>query len=110
MNGKGVLYTAANKTKYSGSFKDDKPHGTGKVEYPDGTCYIGEFVEGSMTGRCKYIFADGGFYEGQVLDGVATGKGKYTYQDSSKVYEGEFLKNKKHGQGELRMKAYHYIG
>jgi len=110
VNGKGIIYTAGSKTVYSGGFKDDKPHGVGKVEYPDGTCYVGDFVDGMMTGKCKYIFADGGFYQGDIKDGVATGKGKYTYQDPSKVYEGDFLNNKKHGQGELKMKKYNYIG
>ena len=110
VNGKGVLFTAENKTVYTGSFKDDKPHGLGKVQYADGSCYIGAFQQGAMTGMCKFIFSDGGFYEGGVVDGVASGQGKYTYQDPSKVYEGEFLNNKKHGHGVLKMKKYHFTG
>ena len=42
--------------------------------------------------------ADGSKYEGTIIDGVKEGYGKKTWP-TGQVYEGEFLKGRRHGHG-----------
>jgi len=45
------MMTFPNGTKYIGEWKNDVPHGQGKVIYPDGRELIGEFENGKLVGQ-----------------------------------------------------------
>ena len=88
------------KITYKGGIKNGKPHGRGKVIFPEGGVVEGEFKNGKVNGQGKMIYSDGEVYEGEFKDGQQHGQGKMIY-DNGDVYEGEFFLNEKHGQGKM---------
>jgi hypothetical protein len=51
-------------TEYSlGQFKENKPHGKGKMDYHNGDKYTGDYVDHKKTGQGVYNFANGNRYE-----------------------------------------------
>ena len=68
-----------------------------------GDKYIGQWKNGEMHGQGTYIWGpnskkSGDRYIGQWVKGKRSGFGKLTFSDGG-IYIGEFLNNKKHGQG-----------
>ena len=61
------------------------------------------------TGRGTAFYPNGDIYEGSYKNGIRKGKGTYSYfrknEDDEPVesdkYEGDFIKNKKHGIGNM---------
>ncbi|KAG8444120.1 hypothetical protein GDO86_009341 [Hymenochirus boettgeri] len=49
---------------YTGSWKNDKMNGTGKLELPSGAAYEGEFTNNMFQGKGIYIFPNGARYIG----------------------------------------------
>jgi hypothetical protein len=45
-NGYGMLVFKNGEMIYTGDWMNDKPHGTGKEEYKDGSVYFGSFING----------------------------------------------------------------
>ena len=45
--------------KYQGEIVANKPHGKGKVVYPNGDVYEGQFVKGKRNGKGVFSYADG---------------------------------------------------
>jgi len=41
---------------YEGDWFGRKPHGQGKMMYPDGCIYTGEWVSGLRHGHGRYVF------------------------------------------------------
>lgn len=82
---------------YKGEFIDGKKHGTGKVEWKDGTWYEGEFVQGKIEGTGKYHWLDSE-YTGEWKAGKMHGKGIYTWNDGRK-YEGSLVCGQREGFG-----------
>lgn len=120
MNGKGTLLYN-DRTKYTGSFLNSKPHGEGKLILPDGSIYEGSFFNGFRHGKGIYKYSSGDVYEGDFekniisgigkvvyrngdsytgewLNGKSSGKGKYTFSDGE-TYEGDFLDGEFSGKG-----------
>ncbi len=109
---------------YIGEYKDDKPHGSGKMifaktderksykgqwaegvfdgkgtlVYNDGSMYQGEFKDGLMCGG-TYIYADGISYRGSWEHGVMSGQGRLFDQNGKLMFSGKWNNGQKHGEG-----------
>jgi hypothetical protein len=83
---------------YDGEFKDDKPHGHGRLQMRDRSIYEGEWNDGKRHGQGRLQFPDGAIYEGQWKDDSRYGKGRFQSVDG-KIFEGEWRDNQPHGQG-----------
>lgn len=84
--------------KYQGGFKNNKPHGFGKMEEEHET-YEGEFKEGMKQGQGK-LFKNNGVlkYEGHFENDELSGFGVFHYGNGMR-YEGDFENNLRHGTG-----------
>eukprot|EP01032_Pedospumella_encystans_P039240 gene39240-biopygen23878 len=116
-------------SSFVGEFKGGEWHGQGKLTYPDGRWREGQFQEGRLwngteaqaNGHIKKQWVEGELAavgapaqftnkQGAVFDGAYLdktkkhGKGQIKYPDGS-VYEGEWLKEKRHGAGRLTSAA-----
>lgn len=83
---------------YTGALKNNKPHGQGIWEHPDGKSYEGEWKEGEPHGHGTEISADRDMYVGEFIEGMYHGQGIKTFADGDK-YEGEWKDSMFHGQG-----------
>jgi hypothetical protein len=66
--------------------------------------YFSKAPEGSSrnySGKAQVIYQNGDLYEGYFNEGLREGIGLYTYKETGNTYEGEWLKNKKHGIGKM---------
>jgi hypothetical protein len=70
---------------YEGEFRDNEPHGIGKMTYKDGRVSEGIWENEKIV------------YEGELADGKPHGKGKWIYPDGT--YEGEWKNGEAHGKG-----------
>lgn len=87
--------------RYTGPLVDGKLHGSGRLEWDNGSVYEGEFANGMTSGRGRMRFANGNVYEGELRDGMMSGRGRFEVPERE-VYEGEFKQDFYWGQGELR--------
>ncbi len=102
-NGKGQQYFARTKGWYDGYFRDDLFHGLGSIMFgatvATSGCYAGRWdADKKVYG--KQFIANGGVYEGAFNGIDFHGKGKLTEADGT-VYEGVWVKGKKHGMFEI---------
>jgi hypothetical protein len=74
INGTGT-YVWGDGNKYSGTWKDGKPHGKGKLISPYGITYAGEWVDNKLHGYGKIIYFNGNKYIGSFKYGKRDGKG-----------------------------------
>ena len=72
---------------------NNKMHGTGTYNWPNGKNYIGEFKENKMNGLGRFLYADGNIYEGEWKDGLQHGQGKLT-NTKGRIREGRWDKGK----------------
>ncbi|XP_076625542.1 amyotrophic lateral sclerosis 2 isoform X2 [Colletes latitarsis] len=84
--------------KYTGRWLNGKPHGSGKLEWPDGRIYTGQFHKGIIHGNGKMEIPSQGVYEGQWKDGQQNGYGTMKYNNGD-FYEGYFKDRLPHGHG-----------
>ncbi len=86
-------------SNYEGMFSDGLFHGQGRLQMADGSVYEGEFTRGQITGTGTMVYKDEltTIYTGELKDGLAHGEGILKNADQS--YEGQFRRNKYHGQG-----------
>ncbi|XP_012274645.1 alsin [Orussus abietinus] len=84
--------------KFTGRWANGKPHGTGKLEWADGTTYVGEFHKGVMQGSGKMEIPSQSTYEGQWQDNKQNGYGIMKYSNGD-IYEGYFKDGLPHGHG-----------
>ena len=94
--------------KYIGQWKNGEMNGQGTYIWgpnskKNGDRYVGQWMNGEMNGQGIYIWGpnskkNGDRYVGQWIKGKKSGFGKLTISDG-RIYIGEFLNNKKHGQG-----------
>ena len=56
------------------------------------------------------LFKDGSCYDGKIKNLMANGTGKFTREKDSYSYEGEWLNNKPHGRGTLKIGKFFYEG
>lgn len=115
---------------YKGETKQGIRHGNGTYNYPGGIFqytgpwvdgvkagsrgkfslagffeHEGDFVNGQMTGKGSRTWVDGRQFDGDWVDGEMTGRGVWSNSNTNESYDGEFLCNKRHGHGTLRMKS-----
>ena len=62
-------FTLKDGSKYTGEARGKKPHGKGRMAYPNGDFYEGTFVKGKRNGKGVYVFKDGERYEGDFVNG-----------------------------------------
>ena len=102
-HGQGTV-TYSNGKKYVGEFKNGKKHGQGTQTWSNGKKYVGEFKNGKRNGQGTMTYSDGRKYVGGVKNGKWDGKGVSTALDGQRwytLYDGEWKKGNKHGQGKL---------
>eukprot|EP00826_Nyctotherus_ovalis_P018425 TRINITY_DN15519_c0_g3_i4.p1 TRINITY_DN15519_c0_g3~~TRINITY_DN15519_c0_g3_i4.p1 ORF type:complete len:447 (+),score=58.34 TRINITY_DN15519_c0_g3_i4:403-1743(+) len=95
--------------RYEGEWKDCLKHGNGTDIFANGDVYIGQYrlgnikhnSKGKPCGYGQYMWRNGSTYTGQFENGFKNGFGKYrkSKDRSTNMYEGEYLKDKKHGFG-----------
>ncbi|CAM9798767.1 unnamed protein product, partial [Scytosiphon promiscuus] len=85
---------------YSGEFRRGVMDGRGRYTWKsDGTVYEGDMCKNEIVGNGRYNWSDGSSYEGGVLGGSRSGCGTFISADGTLVYEGGWLKSKRHGHG-----------
>ena len=72
--------------QYEGKWRYNKPNGTGKLKYNDGSIYEGKFEMGIKKGQGKMTYANGDVYEGQWLNDKRHGNGEMTSSDEELRY------------------------
>lgn len=97
--GQGVEYLADG-SKYTGSFKANLRHGSGRLDGTDYR-YEGQFENNLMHGAGKYYQYGYLVYSGDFKYGERTGNGIGYRWNGTKEYEGEFKNGKKDGYGVL---------
>lgn len=66
----------------------------------DGSYYEGTFSNGEIDGKGMRFFSQtGSKYTGQFVKGELHGRGTMVYADGS-MYEGEWYRNRKHGESQ----------
>lgn len=65
--------------KFQGNFFEDKKEGVGFLHYPNGDYYYGEFINDKKEGVVR----------------------QYYKSDGDKIYEGEWSKDERNGEGYL---------
>ncbi|CAN0507209.1 unnamed protein product [Rangifer tarandus platyrhynchus] len=76
-NGIGI-HTTPNGIVYTGSWKDDKMNGFGKLEHFSGAVYEGHFKDNMFHGLGTYTFPTGAKYTGNFNENRVEGEGQYT--------------------------------
>jgi len=84
--------------EYSGETRDNLPHGSGTITYPNGTYYRGQFVDGARTGFGIWQHPDNISYTGNWLDDLYHGHGRLEI-NGNLTYEGQWRHGRKHGYG-----------
>ena len=75
-----------------------RPHGFGRMIWPDGSSFSGEWVEGVMEGEGEMVWHDGSCFEGDWSEGKRHGKG--VYEDvSGSVFDGQWVHGVFQGEG-----------
>ena len=78
---------------YSGQYFDNQMHGTGKMEYADGTTYEGEKSRAALLGDFQTVLAHlilSNFFEGDFYESVSQGNGKFTDAEGTE-YVGTYV-------------------
>ncbi len=88
---------------YTGEFREFKPSGVGRFEYPSKIVYEGEVRDGKQNGNGKIIFPSGTTVIGYFSDDKPPSSGRIEYPNGSVyvVYEGQLEKFLPNGQGRL---------
>ncbi|NQY73633.1 MAG: hypothetical protein HRT90_02610 [Candidatus Margulisbacteria bacterium] len=75
--------------EYNGKLKNNKPHGNGKMTYPDGRVYDGNWKDGEHHGKGKMTYSDGKVYDGKWKYGKWHGRGTLTYNGD--IYKSKWI-------------------
>eukprot|EP00746_Dinoflagellata_sp_MGD_P160938 gnl/MRDRNA2_/MRDRNA2_87910_c0_seq1.p1 gnl/MRDRNA2_/MRDRNA2_87910_c0~~gnl/MRDRNA2_/MRDRNA2_87910_c0_seq1.p1 ORF type:complete len:279 (+),score=45.02 gnl/MRDRNA2_/MRDRNA2_87910_c0_seq1:76-912(+) len=81
---------------YRGDFRQNKKHGHGTMEWPDGRTYCGKFLNDSFHGEAIMTWADGHRYEGRYVNGKKEGHGVLSTPNGNK-FIGQFHEGKRQG-------------
>ena len=93
----GRVYTGAIK-----SALEQMPHGHGTMHLNNkevNWSYIGDFKDGVFDGHGEFISEGCYSYVGEWKESHFNGKGVFADQRSNETYDGDFIKNNKHGYG-----------
>lgn len=85
--GDGTLHNPDTGAKYVGQFQNDKLHGHGDQEWPDGSRYVGLWRGGQKHGQGTFTSSDQLNYVGQWENGRRHGQGSQEYANRDR-YEG----------------------
>lgn len=86
-------------TIYQGEWdSNEKPHGRGMEERPDGTKVQGYYRKGLVEGLGRALFSDGTMFQGNFKHGNPSGLGSFIDRNKSK-YQGLFREGKLIGKG-----------
>lgn len=103
-NGKGTLKEAISGRVYVGNFVNGMKNGNGEETYPDGTKYVGEFKQGKRFGqgilfkkKIDESSEDQVIYDGEWVADHIHGEGERFYEHGH--YQGMFSRNKRNGRG-----------
>jgi hypothetical protein len=96
----GVQVTPEGK-KYISEFKDEAPHGSGRVYESDGSFYKGNLVRGRKQGKGEISYLSGDRYTGDFFDDKLDGEGVYHIFLSKARYEGSLKENLFEGTGTM---------
>jgi hypothetical protein len=98
-HGKGTMHWKDKNEQYTGDWINGIQHGVGEYiwqvqqidnsQYPQSNCYVGDWDNGIRQGYGTFYYASGSSYEGQWLDNKKHGEGKYTLPNG-KVIKGLF--------------------
>ena len=86
-------------TKYEGHWKNNIFNGWGRFIDYDGTLIECNFINGKANGKGMKKTLNGLLYIGDFIDNLKDGYGKE--ETNEHIYEGEFKKDKKNGNGKL---------
>ena len=95
-------WTISKKEKFIGKFKNNLPHGKGKL-FEENNIYTGDFYNGEKHGHGVSVLREKKgkiFYKGQWKNNKITGKGFFDFGDGGN-YKGSFLNGERHGKGVL---------
>jgi len=99
MHGKGILILGQGDV-YSGEFDRGQYHGFGTLKCGNGDSYVGFWERGREGGQMtRFIAATGDEYKGNMRQGVRHGKGRQTFGRGRGYYEGDWERDKSHGEG-----------
>ena len=87
---------------YVGETREGRPHGRGRMVWPDLTWYAGQWARGLPHGEGERVAADGACCEGQWRAGKLEGRGVKHEADGS-VHEGQWAAGVPHGEGTLTL-------
>ena len=102
--GQAIYLNTANIYSYKGNWVDGKKHKEGTFEIKGISTYTGEFINGQIEGFGHRRWDDGKEYVGNWVEGEMNGIGKWTSSIGEEVYEGNFMNNKRSGQGTLTIR------
>lgn len=85
--------------EYTGEWSDGKPHGTGRLTWPDLSSFEGQFEYGVRSGFGT-LTKKWGSMSGNWVDDCLEGEGEMAI-NSGTTYKGNFHKSLRHGQGTL---------
>lgn len=83
--------------QYVGEWKAGKENGKGLLRWENGDMFEGLFFEGHRVAG-RLVCVDGNVYEGEWLDDKKHGQGREVYPNGAR-YVGTFLYSKRHGSG-----------
>ena len=94
----GAAYPAAHWVPRETEGEYGRPHGFGRMIWPDGSSFSGEWVEGVMEGEGEMVWHDSSCFEGGWSEGKRHGKG--VYEDvSGSVFDGQWVHGVFQGEG-----------
>jgi hypothetical protein len=86
-------------SEYSGTFRDGRPNGLGKVTSLDGAVYSGEMKDGQPHGQGTYEKPQVYRYDGAWKNGKMDGFGALESYYFNSSYVGDWVEGKREGQG-----------
>lgn len=92
--------TLENGAVYTGWLYQGQPHGTGSIEWDDGSTFEGTFDMGKRVNG-TYVAANGDKYVGSFVNDKKEGVGYMEYVTDC-IYYGEFKNDHMHGMGYMR--------
>ena len=87
---------------YVGEWLDDRRHGQGTREWPDGRRHVGEYVRDQRHGQGTSTWPSGQQYVGEYEHDRPHGRGTHTWPSGQK-YEGEWAGGLENGMGKLTL-------
>ena len=108
--GQGTYLHHQHGIKYSGEYLEGRKHGKGNLVVHGYSEYEGDFWRGEISGYGKKVWANGITYSGQFKDGEMHGIGEWSNNNILEVYSGDFVHNKRQGQGKLSTRTFRYSG